>query len=244
MGFLFFYDINNIMKLSFKKIIIILLVVLIIIHVYNNINYEHMTNTTYDVSGYSIETDNYTKPIVIPNFLSKEECDKIIMHSTDKLVESEVVSGKDLEIRKSQQCWIKKNDELIKPIIDKIVKMFNKEFDNAEDLQVVRYQPGQYYKYHHDSCCDVNDNCKEFVQRGGQRVLTVLIYLNDGFEDGETHFKNLNLKLKPNKGDVIAFYPLADNSNKCHPHAEHAGLPVTKGEKWIANLWFREGKFI
>jgi prolyl 4-hydroxylase len=69
------------------------------------------------------------------------------------------------------------------------------------------------------------------------------IYLNDNFTGGHTYFKNLDLKLKPNIGDAVVFFPLADNSNKCHPYALHAGMPIETGEKWIANLWFREGKF-
>jgi prolyl 4-hydroxylase len=194
--------------------------------------------------GYTESNDTYTEPYIIKNLLSVDECNKIIAHCSNKLIESEVVSGKDTTVRNSQQTWIIKNDPLITDTINKIIQNVNKPLENAEDLQIVRYRPGQYYNEHHDSCCDDNDHCKEFIKRGGQRVLTVLIYLNDGFTDGETFFKNLNLKIKPQIGDAIVFYPLATNINKCHPKALHAGLPVSNGEKWIANLWFRESKFI
>jgi prolyl 4-hydroxylase len=200
---------------------------------------EYMDNVSY-----ANNNDPYTPPSVIPNLLSKEECNQIINYSTNKLEESTVVSGKDLSIRNSQQTWIKKDDPIIKPIIDRIIQRFGQNFDNAEDLQVVRYQSNQYYNEHHDSCCDDNDKCMEFIKRGGQRVLTVLIYLSDNFTGGQTYFKNLDLKLKPNVGDAIVFYPLAQNSNKCHPLALHGGLSVESGEKWIANLWFRESKFL
>ena len=128
---------------------------------------------------------------------------------------------------------------MVKPLFEKISQMYKIPFENAEDLQVIRYLPSQYYKEHHDSCCDDNSQCQEFVRRGGQRTITVLIYLNNEFGDGNTYFKNLDLKLKPPTGDAIVFFPLAKDTDKCHPYALHAGLPVTSGEKWVANLWFR-----
>ena len=88
------------------------------------------------------------------------------------------------------------------------------------------------------------EQCTEFIKRGGQRILTVLIYLNDNFEGGETGFKNLNFKTKAKPGDALVFYPLGKEGKYCHPKALHAGLPVLRGEKWIANVWFRERKFI
>lgn len=220
------------------QFIIIITVIIICIALF------YFRNVTDTKILYAKDTDSYTKPIVIPNLLTLDECNNIIKYSEPHLIDSEVVSGKDLTIRNSQQTWLNKNDILMKPIIDKIVNITNQKFDRAEDLQIVRYKPNQYYNPHHDACCEDNDECKEFLGRGGQRVLTVLIYLSDDFTGGHTYFNNLDLKIKPNVGDAIVFHPLADNSNKCHPLALHAGLPVESGEKWIANLWFRERTFV
>ena len=196
------------------------------------------------VLEYAKEDDPYDKPFVINNLITPASRRAIINYARNHLTDSQVLGGKIKGIRNSQQCWISKHDSIIKPIYEKISKQFNIPIENAEDLQVVRYMPGQYYNEHHDACCDNIDKCKEFTKLGGQRKLTVLVYLNDEFTDGETEFKNLGIKIKPNAGDAIVFYPLARNSSKCHPHALHAGLPVSSGEKWIANLWFREGPYI
>jgi len=193
---------------------------------------------------FAIETDPYTMPFVIDNFISDAERKYIIEQSVDKLVDSKIVSGKNNLVRNSQQNWLPKTDTVIREIFDRASRTFNLPIENAEDLQVVRYKPGQYYNEHHDSCCDNNKHCQSFIKKGGQRILTILIYLNDDFEDGQTYFKNLNQKFKVKPGGAIVFYPLASDSNKCHPKALHAGLPVSSGEKWIANLWFRERKFI
>ena len=155
-----------------------------------------------------------------------------------------IYANANYSIRKSQQAWIKKNNNLVKKLFDYISNKFGIPLENAEDLQIVRYLPGNYYNPHHDSCCEVNENCYDFIKRGGQRILTVLIYLNNEFTDGETFFPKLNKKFKPKTGDGLIFYPVAKNTNKCHPLALHAGLPVTSGEKYVCNLWFRENKFI
>ncbi len=194
--------------------------------------------------GYAKIDDPYNQPFILHGVITTEECKQIMDFVRDKLIDSETVGGKNSSVRNSQQCWVPKTTTIAKPIYDKISQYFGIPVENAEDLQVVRYLPGQYYNEHHDSCCDGNDKCLSFIQKGGQRKLTVIIYLNNDFEDGYTYFKNLNTIVKPPPGDAIVFYPLAADSNKCHPLALHAGMPVTSGEKWIANIWFRESKFV
>ncbi len=235
-------------------IIVIIIIVLFILLVkaicmYCSNKHKHkqisqFTTTEKYKLAYADINDPYDKPFILHHFITPEQCKQIISYADGKLFDSEVVGGKHKNIRNSQQCWIPKNNPLVKPLFDRVSKMFNIPTENAEDLQVVRYLPGQYYNEHHDACCDDNDKCLEFVKKGGQRVLTVLIYLNDEFEEGNTYFKNLDLKIKPPVGDAIIFFPLAKGTNKCHPLALHSGMPVKKGAKWIANLWFRENKFI
>lgn len=197
-----------------------------------------------DALALAPENAPYKMPSILAQVLTPTECKNIIKYCEDKLVDSSVLSGKNNKVRDSKQCWIDRNNPLVKDLFRRMSTTFGINFDNAEHLQVVRYFPGQFYNYHHDSCDTNNKECVAFLKRGGQRILTILIYLNNEFTDGETSFKNLNLKMKPKTGDAVVFYPLATNSRKCHPKALHAGLPVTSGEKWIANIWFRERAFV
>ena len=71
----------------------------------------------------------------------------------------------------------------------------------------------------------------------------MVIYLTDGFTDGGTFFPKLKKIYKPNKCGGLLFHPLSTNTSKCHPKALHAGMPVTSGIKYIANVWLREKKF-
>lgn len=207
------------------------------------ITYDGFENTQNSFK-YDDINSGYNYPFILEKVISNEQAENIINYSKNKLIDSLVMSGKMDAIRNSKQTWINKNDPLVKSFIEYLSKMFNIPFENAEDPQIVRYLPNQFYKDHHDSCCDNVEQCKEFIKRGGQRILTVLIYLNDNFKGGETDFKNLNFKIKSKTGDALIFYPLGKEGKYCHPKALHAGLPVLEGEKWIANVWFRERKFI
>lgn len=57
--------------------------------------------------------------------------------------------------------------------------------ENGEDIQVLRYEHGQKYDPHYDYFAD-----KVNIARGGHRVATVLMYLTDVENGGETVFPN------------------------------------------------------
>ena len=147
-------------------------------------------------SGFISDPKLFNEPHIVRKFISEEDCQKIISHSKDKLFDSEIVGGSDKNVRNSMQYWISKEDPTVKKIFDKACLKFNVKPNTAESLQVVRYFPKQYYNEHHDSCCEDDKSCKEFSSRGGQRRLTVLIYLNNKFSGGETNFPNLINELK------------------------------------------------
>lgn len=102
----------------------------------------------------------------------------------------------------------------------------------GEPLQVLRYRPGGEYKPHFDAIPGFSN----------QRVLTMLVWLNEDYEGGETMFMTTGAKLKGRAGDALLFRnTLADGTRD--PDAGHAGLPVTKGEKLIASRWIRARPF-
>lgn len=119
--------------------------------------------------------------------------------------------------------------------------------ENGELIQVLRYEASQYYRPHHDYFSDTFN-----LKRGGQRVATMLMYLTDGVEGGETHFLQAGdgecscggnvvkgLCVKPNKGDAVLFWSMGLDGNT-DPNSIHSGCPVLKGEKWSATKWMRQ----
>ena len=106
------------------------------------------------------------------------------------------------DIRTSHQVFLSDKYPVVQDIYDKLSNIIGIDKDHFEQLQVVRYKPGQLYKEHWDACWE-KDKCQDFVKRGGNRYATFLLYLNDDFEGGETYFPLRNIKIKPEKVDII-----------------------------------------
>jgi len=195
------------------------------------------------ILSYAPETANYIKPQVIDNLVTPDEARYILDQALPEMEISSIMGGQNESVRKSKTAWLRKSDPKIRSIFDRLSKQFHFDVRNAEDLQVVEYLPGGFYNEHHDGCCDNNDHCRDFAKKSGQRVLTILVYLNDDFEDGETSFPNLGISVKANKYGGVVFRPLEEGGNRCHPSALHKGTQVTSGVKYICNIWVRERPF-
>ncbi|HMG45909.1 MAG TPA: 2OG-Fe(II) oxygenase [Allosphingosinicella sp.] len=102
----------------------------------------------------------------------------------------------------------------------------------GEPLQVLRYRPGGEYKPHFDAIPGF----------ANQRILTMIVWLNENYEGGETMFAKTGAKFKGKTGDALLFRNArADGTRDLD--AGHAGLPVAAGEKLIASRWIRAGPF-
>jgi prolyl 4-hydroxylase len=196
--------------------------------------------------GFADAGSEWDPPVIIDSVLSPEECQYIIEKATPLFTRSGVVGANATDSsRTSETAWIDKADPVAQKVFSRVLELTGKSIENCENLQVVRYNPGTYYRSHHDSCCDDSEGCLGFEKDGGQRVATLLIYLNSEFTDGETHFpEHGDLKIKADPGSAIFFRPLARDVNKCHPKALHAGLPISTGTKYVCNVWVREDKFV
>jgi len=224
-----------------QKIIGLLLLFMVVLFLFRR--KSNFGKSNYKNNGFSSIDANYTKPVVIKDVITKKEADYIINEAKKTFKKSMIVGGYDSSIRKSETTWLYKSDPIVYNIINRVCNISGHSIENTEALQVVRYKPGGYYNEHHDACCEKDSKCNEFIQNGGQRVLTMLIYLNDDFTGGSTKFPKLNLDIKPPKYGGVMFRPLEEDSNRCHPYALHKGTPIKTGEKYICNIWIREGPF-
>ena len=220
--------------------IIIFLLFLIFLFSYTK---GYFTNTLFKNNGFAKTEDPWIEPIIYENIVTPQEADYIIKTASKDFKDSMTIGGLDSSIRKSKTAWLYSSDNIVLGILQRVCNITGNPVENCEALQVVEYSPGGYYNQHHDSCCDTSDKCDTFIKDSGQRIFTMLIYLNDDFEGGETEFQNLNLKLKAPKYGGILFRPLSEGSSKCHPLALHSGTPVTSGIKYVCNVWIREAKF-
>ena len=130
-------------------------------------------------------------------------------------------------------------DLVIEMIRARISATLDLQLQRFEVSQVIHYAPGQEFKPHHDYFDPSIEGFQEEISARGQRVATVLIYLNQEFDGGETRFPSLGFNYRGAIGDAIAFASI-DPDGRPNPLTLHAGLPPTSGEKWIFSQWVRD----
>jgi prolyl 4-hydroxylase len=186
----------------------------------------------------------------IEDILTHHECDELIRVSKQiGLSTSNVLNpvGEELDksYRTSEQLWLPNNyNDIIKKISDYNQTLTKLPYENQEDIQIVHYNQGGLFKLHTDACAYDKITCDKTANRNnsGQRKSTLLLYLNDNYEHGETEFPSINKKIIPKKGKGIFFYSTDDDENILL-ESYHVGNQVINGEKWIATIWTHVNKF-
>jgi prolyl 4-hydroxylase len=109
---------------------------------------------------------------------------------------------------------------------------------NLDTSQVLHYAVGEQFAPHFDFLDTRFPGYAEQVARWGQRAFTVLIYLNDDFEGGETYFPRLQRGFKGRKGDALLFWNVTPEGAP-DTLTMHTGAPPVSGEKWLFSQWIR-----
>ncbi|KAL3827323.1 hypothetical protein ACHAXA_005069 [Cyclostephanos tholiformis] len=204
----------------------------------------------------SAERDLNEPPWVITfdNFITEEEC----KHLIDLGYKSEYERSEDVgellpdgsfesvqnESRTSTNAWCSeknkcRNDEVAKMIHNRIAKVTGIPPENSEDFQILKYEPGQFYRQHHDYIAFQRD------RRCGPRILTFFLYLSDVEEGGATNFPDLNIAVKPKVGRALLWPSVLDSNPKDkEPRTDHEAQDVIKGVKFGANSWMHLHDYI
>lgn len=136
-------------------------------------------------------------------FLTPNKCDEIISKS-NPLFETAKTLGVEIDgYRTAQNAWISNDDPLSIEIKQLIHNEVNVPIENMERLSVIKYDVGGEYKEHQDFFHPGQDYYDKCMSQGGQRIKTALIYLNDGYEGGQTAFPILGITVQPKKGKGI-----------------------------------------
>ncbi len=107
-----------------------------------------------------------------------------------------------------------------------------------EPPNVIKYEPGQEFSEHFDFIDPLSPHFRNELELLGQRVVTCVTYLNDGFKGAETAFPAAGLKLRGGVGDCILFVNVQPDGQPDR-QTLHAGLPPVAGRKWILSQWLR-----
>jgi len=184
--------------------------------------------------------------IVFSGLLSDDECDEIIALAQARLARSETVqtatgSSEVNEARTSQGMFFERGENAVCARLEaRIAALTNWPLENGEGLQVLRYGPGAEYKPHYDYFDPDQAGTPAILKRGGQRVASLVCYLNTPTLGGATTFPDVQLEVAPLKGNAVFF-----SYDRAHPMTRtlHGGAPVVEGEKWVATKWLRQGRF-
>ena len=184
--------------------------------------------------------------IVFGDFLSSEECDEMIALAGARLVRSETVkvetgASEVNAARTSDGMFFSRQENPLCSLIEtRIAALLRWPLENGEGLQVLRYRPGAEYKPHYDYFDPAQSGTPAILKRGGQRVATMVIYLNTPSRGGATTFPDVPLEVGPVRGNAVFF-----SYDRAHPATRtlHGGAPLLEGEKWVATKWLREGRF-
>jgi prolyl 4-hydroxylase len=184
---------------------------------------------------------------LIDNFLEGRQCRTLIELAKPLLKPSTTWNARNSnprfsDSRRSDHMFFKLGEnQVVKQIEQKIADVTHVAIENGEGLQVVRYMQGGYYKPHWDYFTSHEGN-RIMFERGGQRIITVILYLNTSYARGsETYFPYINLKIEPKEGLALIWYNV-DESGRVDRSTLHESTPVKCGEKWIATMWLREFK--
>jgi prolyl 4-hydroxylase len=194
-------------------------------------------------------TDRSRPPwvVTLEDFLTPEECDALIQLGHKHLYKrSEDVGERKFdgthgsvqsERRTSENAWCSdregcRSQDVVVKVFSRIEAVIGIPANHSEDLQLLKYEPGQYYRTHHDYIPhQVDRQC-------GPRILTFFLYLSDVEEGGGTNFPQLDLTIMPKKGRAL-LWPSVLNSSPSLKDGRmmHQALEVVKGTKYAANAW-------
>lgn len=170
----------------------------------------------------------------IHNILDHELCDELIEECKGRLKKSKINSTSEItNIRTSSSMFFERSENKVVTKLENLAShVMNIAKEHGEGIQILNYKPGEEFKSHHD-----------FFKKGtksaeNNRISTLIFYLNDVEEGGETTFPKLNISVSPNKGDAV-YFEYFYNEENLNDLTLHTGNPVKKGEKWAATQWMR-----
>lgn len=180
--------------------------------------------------------------------LMPDECEALIALSRGRLARSPVVNpdtGDEnlIDARTSMGAMFQVGEHpLIETLEARIAAVTGVPVEQGEGLQILNYKPGAEYQPHYDFFNPQRPGEARQLRVGGQRMATLVIYLNDVPAGGATAFPKLGLRVSPVQGNAVFFAYLGEDG-ALDERTLHAGLPVEQGEKWIATKWLREAPY-
>jgi len=211
------------------------------------------------------------RAVLLHSFLAPKMCDYLVEASVPKMGVSKVgsestVGGEKSKDRDSTSTWIGARLAVLDPVFSRMRRraaLFAAIPETHQELiQVLRYEPHQKFLPHLDAATNEQGNFLD----GYDRLATLLVYLEEADEGGQTYFPKGNgtvdyftsnaadlrsphychgtgsARVKPKKGDALLFFSLHPNAVDVDETSLHESCPVIKGTKWTSSIWMHRSK--
>jgi predicted 2-oxoglutarate/Fe(II)-dependent dioxygenase YbiX len=164
--------------------------------------------------------------LIVDNLLTEDECKKFIDFAEKEGFEEALIQQRgdgqvmNKDIRDNDRVVIDLPD-LASELYDKVKEHLPEEIEGFkvdglnERFRFYRYKDGQQFKVHPDGHFKKNDNEISMV--------TMIIYLNEDFEGGNTEFVMPWENIEPKTGKLLLF----------RHNQLHKGNPVPVGTKYV-----------
>lgn len=139
---------------------------------------------------------------------------------------------------RAAQLDLSRMDVVTAVVRERIARTAGLPVSGLEWTQVLGYAVGQTFDWHYDWLDPALPGFARDLARRGQRIATCLVYLNDDYEGGETAFEAGDLRWRGRKGDALMWANTLPDGG-IDRRTRHAGLPPTRGEKWVLSQWLR-----
>lgn len=166
----------------------------------------------------------------VPSLYSPAECSALLARANEHEWHAATVNSEqgrivDTTIRNNSVAVLRDSSlaeelyERIRPHVPQ--RMSNEAMGDARvagvgvPVRVYRYAVGQEFGLHNDQFY--------FGPNGTMSFLTLMVYLDDDFDGGETDFPEQSQTITPRTGDALLFQHMV----------LHAGRPVTRGTKHV-----------
>ena len=186
---------------------------------------------------------------VLNEVLSADECEQLIALARNRLKPSTVVdpqTGKDVVAghRSSFGMFFRfQENAFIARLDQRFAEIMNLPMEHGEGIQILHYPAGAQSTPHFDFLLPSNPANQASLARSGQRVSTMVTYLNDVESGGETIFPAAGWMVSPQRGNAV-YFEYCNSLDQLDHASLHAGNPVIRGEKWVATKWMRQRRFV
>ena len=192
--------------------------------------------------AYRLPTDQ-AEMYAVGDFFTPEECGRLMTMIDAVALPSRAYDATyESGYRTSYSGDVDPGDPFVRKLQRRLDDLLGIDPNYGETIQGQRYLPGQEFQAH----CDwfpAGAYWDMEMDRGGQRSITAMAYLNDVEEGGATAFPRLGLTIDPKPGALL-IWNNADPEGRPNPWTIHAGRPVVRGVKYIITKWYRSRSWL